>query len=110
MKLVIAIVQDKDSDRLSNQFIEHNVRATKLASSGSFLRAGNSTFLIGIDDQRLGEVFQIIKHVSKKRKKFITPPVTLDTHVEGMHNNYPRRVNIGGATVFVINVEQFKQF
>ena len=48
MKLVIAIVQDKDSDQLSNQFIEHDVRATKLASSGSFLRSGNSTFLIGM--------------------------------------------------------------
>ena len=55
MKLVIAIVQDKDSDQLSNQFIEHDVRATKLASSGSFLRSGNSTFLIGIDDQRIDE-------------------------------------------------------
>ena len=44
MKLVIAIVQDKDSDQLSNQFIEHDVRATKLASSGSFLRSGKLNF------------------------------------------------------------------
>ncbi len=110
MKLVIAIVQDKDSDQLSNQFIEHDVRATKFASSGSFLRSGNSTFLIGIDDQRVDEVLEIIKHVSKKRQKFITPPVGVDTHVEGVHNNYPRQVSIGGATVFVLDVAQFEQY
>ena len=110
MKLIIAIIQDKDSDKLSNQFIENNIQATKLASSGSFLRAGNSTFLIGIADERVKEVLEIIKHTSKKRQKFITPPVTLNTHVEGVNNNYPRKINIGGATVFVINIEEFHQF
>ena len=59
MKLVIAIVQDKDSDQLSTQFIEHDVRATKLASSGSFLRSGNSTFLIGVDDQRVDRCLKL---------------------------------------------------
>lgn len=110
MKLVIAIVQDKDSDKLSNDFIEHNIQATKLASSGSFLRSGNSTFLIGIDDQRVDEVLEIIQHVCKKRQKYITPPVGIDTHVEGVRNNYPRQVKIGGATVFVLNIEQFTHF
>lgn len=110
MKLLIAIVQDKDSDKLSNQFIEHNIRATKLASSGSFLRSGNSTFLIGIDDRRVDEVLEVIKRVSKKRRKFITPPVGVDTHIEGVHNNYPRQVNIGGATVFILDVVQFEQY
>lgn len=110
MKLLIAIVQDKDSDKLSNQFIEHNIRATKLASSGSFLRSGNSTFLIGIDNRRVDEVLEVIKRVSKKRRKFITPPVGVDTHIEGVHNNYPRQVNIGGATVFILDVAQFEQY
>lgn len=110
MKLIIAIVQDKDSDKLSNQFIENNIQATKLASSGSFLRAGNSTFLIGVGNERVDEVLEIIRRTSKKRKKFITPPVALNTHVEGIQNNYPRQINIGGATVFVINVEKFHQF
>ena len=74
------------------------------------MRSGNSTFLIGIDDQRIDEVLEIIKHVSKKRRKFITPPVGVDTHVEGVHNNYPRQVSIGGATVFVLDVAQFEQY
>ena len=110
MKLIIVIVQDKDSDNLSDQFIENNIRATKLASSGSFLRAGNSTFLIGIANERLDEVLEIIRKVSKKRSKYITPPVGMDLHLERLNDNYPRRVNIGGATIFVITVGEFYQF
>ena len=110
MKLIIAIIQDKDSDKLSNRFIEHNIRATKLASSGSFLRSGNSTFLIGIDDERVAEVIDLIKHTSKQRNKYIAPPVALDTHVEGIYNNYPRKVRVGGGTIFVLDIEDFEQF
>lgn len=44
MKLVVTIVQDKDSNRLSNAFIESDIRATKLSSTGGFLRSGNTTF------------------------------------------------------------------
>lgn len=110
MKLIIAIVQDKDSERLSNEFIDYDIRATKLASSGSFLRAGNSTFIIGIDDRRVDEVLSIIQKISKKRKRFVTPPVSVDTHVETIHNNYPRQINIGGATVFVLDVNRFEQY
>ena len=47
MKLIMAIVQDKDSNRLANEFIDANIRATKLSSTGGFLKAGNSTFIIG---------------------------------------------------------------
>lgn len=65
MKLVVTIVQDKDSNRLSNAFIESDIRATKLSSTGGFLRSGNTTFLIGIEDERVEEVLGIIKEVSK---------------------------------------------
>ena len=55
MKIILAIVQDKDSNRLANEFIDANIRATKLSSTGGFLKAGNSTFIIGIDDERVDE-------------------------------------------------------
>ena len=49
MKLIIAIVQDKDSHLLSDEFANANVRATRLSTTGGFLRAGNTTFLVGIE-------------------------------------------------------------
>ena len=61
MKLVLAIVQDKDADTLAKEFIQNDVRATKLATSGGFLRAGNTTFIVGIEDDRVNEVLEIIK-------------------------------------------------
>lgn len=50
MKMIIAIVQDQDSQELSDQLVKNNFRATKLATTGGFLRAGNTTFLCGVDD------------------------------------------------------------
>lgn len=44
MKMIIAIVQDQDSQELSDKLVKHNFRATKLATTGGFLRAGNTTF------------------------------------------------------------------
>ena len=60
MKIILAIVQDKDSNRLANEFIDANIRATKLSSTGGFLKAGNSTFIIGIDDERVDETLAFI--------------------------------------------------
>ena len=56
MKLIIAIVQDQDQNELSRAFYDANVRATKLSTTGGFLRAGNTTFMIGIEEERIEEV------------------------------------------------------
>ena len=109
MKLVVTVVQDKDSNRLSNAFIESDIRATKLSSTGGFLRSGNTTFLIGIEDDRVEEVLGIIKEVSKKRSEYVTPSVNVDSPIEAT-STYPIEVEVGGATVFVLPVEQFLHF
>lgn len=109
MKLVIAIVQDKDANALSNEFIDADVRATKLSSTGGFLRAGNTTFIIGVDDSRVEEVLAIIKRTSHSRQQFMTPPISLDPTLDNA-SSYPIEVQIGGATVFVVDVEQFSHF
>ena len=109
MKLVVTIVQDKDSNRLSNAFIESDIRATKLSSTGGFLRSGNTTFLIGIEDERVEEVLGIIKEVSKKRSEYVTPSVNVDSPIEAT-STYPIEVEVGRATVFVLPVERFLHF
>lgn len=65
MKLITAIVQDKDTTKLSNAFVKANVRATRLSTSGGFLRSGNTTFMIAIEADRVQEVLDIIKDVSQ---------------------------------------------
>lgn len=76
MKLIMAIVQDKDSNRLANEFIDANIRATKLSSTGGFLKAGNSTFIIGIEDDRVQDALELIK-----KNLSIKKTICLDTDV-----------------------------
>ena len=109
MKLIMAIVQDKDSNRLANEFIDNNIRATKLSSTGGFLKAGNSTFIIGIEDERVQEALELIKKTCQSRKQYVSTPMSLDISLDGQVP-YPVEVEVGGAPVFVMPVEGFHQY
>lgn len=108
MRLIIAIVQDEDSKRLNEAFTKNGVRATRLSSTGGFMRAGNSTFLVGIENSKVDAVLDIIKDVCSTRVQSIMAPPSYDFNFE-MNLNYPIDVEVGGATVFVLDVEQFKK-
>jgi len=109
MKLIMAVVQDKDSNRLSNALINEGIRATKMASTGGFLRAGNTTFMIGIEDERVNDVLNIIKASCKVRDQLVTPVTpmggTTDSYIP-----FPVEVQVGGAAVFIMPVERFEHF
>lgn len=109
MKLVLAVVQDKDSNRLSQALIKANFRATKLASTGGFLREGNTTFLIGTDDDEVDKVLEIIQDNCKAREQLLAPMSPLGGSADA-YSPYPVEVEVGGATVFVLPVEAFYQF
>ncbi|MDQ0157799.1 cyclic-di-AMP receptor [Robertmurraya andreesenii] len=109
MKLIIAVVQDQDSNRLSAALVEHNFRATKLASTGGFLKSGNTTFLIGTDDIRVDKALQIIKDNCQARDQLVTPVSPMGGNADSFVP-YPVEVEVGGATVFVLPIEQFHNF
>ncbi|MBR2569559.1 MAG: cyclic-di-AMP receptor [Paenibacillus sp.] len=109
MKLIVAIVQDKDSNRLSHALVKAEYRATKLASTGGFLRAGNTTFMIGVDDEQVDDVLELIRTNCKVRDQLVTPV----TPMSGSTDSYiplPVEVQVGGATVFVMPVDRFEHF
>ena len=109
MKLIMAIVQDKDSTRLAHEFIDANIRATKLSSTGGFLKAGNSTFIIGLEDERVQDALELIKKTCQSRKQYVSTPMSLDISLDGQVP-YPVEVEVGGATVFVLPVDGFHQY
>jgi len=109
MKLIMAIIQDNDSNRLANEFIDANIRATKLSSTGGFLKAGNSTFIIGIEDDRVQDALELIKKTCQSRKQYVSTPMSLDISLDGQVP-YPVEVEVGGATVFVLPVDGFHQY
>ncbi|MBQ3223265.1 MAG: cyclic-di-AMP receptor [Clostridia bacterium] len=107
MKLIIAIVQDEDASRLVSNLMNEGYSVTKLATTGGFLRAGNTTLLLGVDDEKFDGAMHIIEKVCKSRKQIATSPTPTAGGATGVYVPYPIEVMVGGATVFVLNVEQF---
>ncbi|MBA9029207.1 MULTISPECIES: cyclic-di-AMP receptor [Bacillaceae] len=109
MKMIIAIVQDKDSQRLLTELVDHNFRATKLASTGGFLKSGNTTFMIGTDDYRVDKALEVIKKNCQSREQLVAPVSPMGGNADS-YVPYPVEIQVGGATVFVLPIEQFLQF
>ena len=107
MKMIIAIVQSKDSNRLRKAFAKNHIQMTQLSTPGGFLRDGSATFLLGIEDERVQDVLEIINENAKSREQYVTSQMHMDD--EGA-SAFPVNVQIGGATVFVMPVEQFHKF
>lgn len=108
VKLIIAIVQDEDASRLINNLMTEGYRVTKLATTGGFLRAGNTTLLVGVEDDKLDNAMSVIEKVCKSRKQIATTPSPI-SGTTGVYVPYPVEVTVGGATIFVLDVEQFRK-
>lgn len=104
MKLVIAIVQDQDVTSLLDDLTASEFRVTKLASTGGFLKAGNTTLIMGVEDEQVEDVMDIIRSNCETREittSLLTVTMPGDTYVP-----YPLEVKIGGANIFVLDVEK----
>lgn len=108
MKLIIAIVQDEDANKLIAALMDAGFSVTKLATTGGFLRAGNTTLLLGVEDDRVPGAMACIEKVCKSRKQVVTSPMPMGGAGE-VYMPYPVEVVVGGATVFVLNVEDFRK-
>lgn len=109
LKLILTVVQDKDSSQLQEALINADFHATKLATTGGFLRSGNTTFMIGTEDIRVDGLLKLIKDHCESRRQVMTPISSLDSSTDG-YVMHPVEVEVGGATVFVLDVDQFKHF
>ncbi|MFD3158634.1 cyclic-di-AMP receptor [Haloimpatiens sp. FM7330] len=106
MKLIITIVQDDVAADLIESITEKDYRVTKLATTGGFLKAGNTTLLIGVEKEKVEDVLDIIKKECKTRKQIVTSPSPVAGST-GVYVPYPVEVEIGGATVFVVDVDKY---
>lgn len=95
MKLIVAMVQDADAGRLTQRLVERGLGATKLASTGGFLRQGNTTLLIGVENDRVEEALATIREVCRRRRQAVPESAS--------------EVEIAAATVFVVAVDRFER-
>lgn len=106
MKLVIAIVNHDDSAAVARSLAQAGFSSTKLSTTGGFLMAGNTTFLIGVEEAQVQQVIDVIHEHSFSRKQMI--PTTTEMSY-GYYPSMPVEVTIGGATIFVVDVERFER-
>ena len=107
MKLVIAIVQDEDAIDVLDSLTDKNFRVTKLATTGGFLKAGNTTLMVGVEEEKLDQALDVIKEVCKKRKETVIAPTPLSSNEGGYIQQCPMQITVGGATIFVVDVDKF---
>ncbi len=108
VKLVVAIVNPEDAGPLVDALLEREFRATRLHSSGGFLKQSNATVLLGVDDEVVEEVLGIIRENCHSRTQLVNPmPPILEPGEFFLP--YPLEVEVGGATVFVLPVERFER-
>ena len=106
MKLILAIVNNDDSAVASSALTGAGFVVTRLSTTGSFLMVGNTTLLIGIDESKLNTALGIIEKICKSRKQIATAPSPI-SGTTGVYVPYPIEVMVGGAIIFVLDVEQF---
>lgn len=108
MKLLFAIVQNDDQKVLTNALVERSISVTRIASTGGFLRGGNTTLMIGVEADRLEETLDIIKEHSSRRQIVTVPATGIPHNIDSVA--MPMTVTIGGATVFILDVAQSYKF
>lgn len=110
MKMIFAIVHKEDEGFVVERLNKEHISVTKLSSTGGFMRKGNTTLMIGTEDEKVDTAIQIIKEECSRRKEMLVPTPTYSegTRAPMLGYSSPQiTVDVGGATVFVVDVEQF---
>ena len=109
MKLLICVVNSDDAHPLIDALMHDGHGATMISTTGGFLREGNATLLIGVADEEVGDVLKTVKESCHTRTQYVNP---LPPMVESgeLYMPTPIEVQVGGAVVFILNVERFEKF
>jgi len=111
MKMLLAIVGKDDEMETSSQLIAAGFFVTKIATSGGFLQRKHVTFMIGTDDEKVDTAIAIIKKYAGERKtvKYTNLAAPSGPITPGMNYTVPVKADVGGSTIFIMNVERFEK-
>jgi len=104
VKLIVAIVHAEDSRKLLDALMAGGYHATKINSSGGFLLRGNTTLLIGVEDDQVQEVFGVLRQHCLPRREFVAPVTPLSEAAEARGWKRAVQVPVGGTTAFVLDI------
>lgn len=107
MKLILAVIQKEDEDALSDALEQESIGATRIGSSGGFLRASNVTLMIAVDETRVDRVLDLMREHCKRRVRHLNPVLPSLEARERFLGSVP--VEVGGATVFILNLQRMEK-
>ena len=108
MKLILAVVQAEDAGGLLTQLTEQGFRATRIKTAGGFLRETNATVFLGVEDEQVDVALQVIRENCVTRRQQINPVPPVMEPGE-FFLPYPVEVEVGGATIWVLDVDRFER-
>ena len=108
VKLVVAVVHNEDARTLIDALLAHEFRATWLHSTGGFLKQSNATILLGVDEDKVEEVVSLVRQHCHSRTQTVSPIMPIMEPGE-FFMPYPLEVDVGGAVVFVVQVDRFER-
>ena len=102
----MAIMEKNDSNVVMDGLTSEGFQVTRMASTGGFLRSGNTTLIIGVEDNQTNKVINIISKYSSKRQTVVENNNSI---FPGTISSAPFTVTTGGAIIFVLNVDRFEK-
>ncbi|MDR1092979.1 MAG: cyclic-di-AMP receptor, partial [Clostridiales bacterium] len=103
------IVNGSDEKAVVNEMMKGGYYVTKLAGTGGFLRARTATLISAVNNERVESALEIIRRVSKGRKYDLTK-MNLSSRQMAQEFFDKSEIVVGGATVFVLNIENFYKY
>ncbi len=107
MKMVVAVVQGKDAGPVTTKLVEKRFGVTRVNTSGGFLRETNATLLVGVEDDKVEQAISLIRETCKTRSRYINPMPSMSEPGGELYIPQPVEVQIGGATIFVVEVDKY---
>jgi uncharacterized protein YaaQ len=111
MKLAVCIVHGRDKNPLADAMVKAGFKFTILSSHGGFLREGNATFLVGLEESELDNLKGVVQENCQSREQVVNVSY-FDGGTPGATGfmGSPVNVPVGGAVMFVVNVDEFLRF
>ncbi len=105
----MCIVHNRDKGKITDDLVNNGFKFTIIGSTGGFLREGNTTILIGADESQLEALLEIVNRNSQAREQLVNVP-PYESVGPSTFMPTPVKVPVGGAVVFILNVERFERF
>ncbi len=109
MKLAVCIVHNRDRNKLTDEMVKAGFKFTVIGSTGGFLREGNSTMLIGVDDSQTEELKSLVQANCESREQIVNV-MPFEAAPPGAFIPSPVKVPVGGAVIFFLDVDEYVRF